>query len=132
MSEHSLFILAHTEARRRAAKAVAEAPEGYVVRITAPTRNLEQNAALHAKLGEIAERCSWAGRKWDLETWKRLLVGAWSRATGEQTVLLPALDGHGVEVVFRRTSTLTKRECSELLEFINAWAAERPEMAECS
>lgn len=66
---------------------------------------------------------SGAGRKWDIETWKRLLVGAWSRANKEPQVLLPALDGQGIEVVFRRTSTLTRAECNELLEFINAWAA---------
>ena len=44
--------------------------------------------------------------------------------------MLPALDGRGVEIVFRRTSKLTKRECSDLLEFVNAWVAERPEFAE--
>ena len=56
--------------------------------------------------------------------WKRLLVGAWTRANKEPVMLLPALDGHGVEMVFRRTSTLSRAECGELLEFVNAWAAE--------
>jgi hypothetical protein len=39
--------------------------------------------------------------------------------------MLPALDGHGVDIVFRRTSQLTKAECAELSEFVMAWAAER-------
>lgn len=130
MSDRRLFVLAHTEARKRAAQAVAEAPEGYVVRIEPPRRNLDQNAALHAKITEISQRMEWCGKRLDVDTWKRLLVGAWSRAENEPVTMLPALDGNGVEIIFRRTSTLTKRECSDLLEWINAWAAENvPEAA---
>ena len=124
MSDRRLFVLAHTEARKRAAQAVAEAPDGYVVRIEPPRRNLDQNAALHAKITEISQRMEWCGKRLDVDTWKRLLVGAWSRAENEPVTMLPALDGNGVEIIFRRTSTLTKRECSDLLEWINAWAAE--------
>ena len=124
MSDRRLFVLAHTAARKRAAQAVAEAPEGYVVRIEPPRRHLDQNAALHAKITEISQRMEWCGKRLDVDTWKRLLVGAWSRAENEPVTMLPALDGNGVEIIFRRTSTLTKRECSDLLEWINAWAAE--------
>jgi hypothetical protein len=124
------FILAHAEARRRAMAFVADAPEGWVVRVEPPKRSLDQNAALHALLGDIAKRCTWAGSRHDIDTWKRLLVGAWDRATGQPVVMLPALDGKGIEVVFRRTSSLTRAECSELLEFVSAWAAEQPAMQE--
>lgn len=124
MSEKRLFILAHMEARKRAAQAVAEAPEGYRVCIEPPKRDLNINAALHAKLAEIAASREWAGKRWDIETWKRLLVAAWSRATGQALVMLPALDGAGVDIVFRRTSAMTQAEVRELLTFIEAWAAE--------
>lgn len=120
----STFVMAHQEARRRAMQAVAAAPEGWVVQIKEPTRSGGQNAALHAMLTDIAARCEWIGRKWDLEVWKRLLTAAWCRATGESIVMLPALDGQGVDIVFRRTSSLSKRECSDLLEFVHCWAAE--------
>jgi hypothetical protein len=123
-----IYRLVHAEARRRAAQAIADAPDGHVVRISEPTRNLEINAALHARLAEIAERIEWAGRKWTPEVWKRLLVAAWSRANGEQTVVLPALDSYGVDVVFRRTSTMTQAEMRDLLAYIDAWCAEQPEM----
>lgn len=122
--DRRVFNLVHQEARRRAVACVSEAPDGYVVEVREPTRNLSQNAALHALITDIAGRCEWAGRRWDVETWKRLLVGAWSRANKEPIVMLPALDGWGVELVYRRTSTLTKRQCSDLMEFIGAWAAE--------
>jgi hypothetical protein len=88
------------------------------------TRSLAQNAKLHATIDEISRQCDWAGRKWDAEVWKRLLVAAWMRANGQQMMVVPALDGAGVDVVFQRTSTLSKAECSELLEFVQAWAAE--------
>lgn len=124
MSDKRILILAHDEARRRAVAAVVEAPSGYRVTIEPPKRNLDINAALHAKIGEIAACTEWAGRRWDIETWKRLLVAAWTRATGERSLILPALDGHGVDIVFRRTSTMTQKEVSDLLAFVEAWQAE--------
>jgi hypothetical protein len=124
VSDKRLFILAHAEARKRATQAIAEAPEGWQVTITPPKRNGDINAALHAKLGEIAASRKWAGKRWDIETWKRLLVAAWSRATGQALVMLPALDGAGVDIVFRRTSAMTQAEVRELLAFIEAWEAE--------
>lgn len=88
-------------------------------------RSSEQNRKLHALLQDIAQRREWAGRKWDAEVWKRLLVAAWTRARGEQSLIVPALDGHGVDVVFRRTSRMSKAELSELIDFIQAWEAQQ-------
>lgn len=124
MNERRVFVMAHAEARRRAIAAISEAPDGWRVEIAPPRRSGDQNAALHARIGEIADRMEWCGKRWDIETWKRLLVGAWTRAINEPVLMLPALDGHGVEIVFRRTSKLTKAECGELLTFVDAWAAE--------
>lgn len=94
------------------------------VSVAEQSRSIEQNAKLHATLAEIARQKEWAGQKWDTEVWKRLLTAAWMRARGERIMVVPALDGQGVDVVFRRTSSLTKAECSELLEFVIAWCAE--------
>jgi uncharacterized membrane protein len=99
----------------------------FEVRVTAETRSGEANAKLHAELTEIARVVPWAGQLRDTDTWKRLMVAAWLRARGESVELLPALDGHGVDVVFRRTSKLTRAECAELIEFILAWKAEHME-----
>jgi NinB protein len=57
-----IFRLVHAEARRRAAEACMSAPDGFVVRISEPTRNLEQNAAMWAALGEVSEQVVWHGR----------------------------------------------------------------------
>lgn len=126
-SDRRLFVLSHPIARARAAEAVAAAPDGYSVTIAPPKRDSQINAALHASIGEIASRVEWAGRRWDTETWKRLLVAAWTRTVNEPTVLLPAIDGHGVDIVFRRTSDMSQAEVRDLLAFIDAWKAERPE-----
>lgn len=93
--------------------------------IATETRNTEQNALLHVLLDKISRHIEWVGSKRDIETWKRLLTAAWLRARGESIELLPAIDGHGVDVVFRRTSDLNKQECAELIDFITAWSAER-------
>ena len=118
------FILAHELARRNAAQAILEAPTGYIVEIKPVSRTLAQNAKLHALITSIAKIKEWAGAKRDVETWKRLLTAAWLRARGEPIDMLPALDGHGVDIVFRHTSQLDVAEMIEEIEYIQAWAIE--------
>ena len=106
-------------------KAMTVAGHRLVLEIRPEKRSDAQNRLLHACLSEISKQVEWAGAKRDVDTWKRLLTAAWLRARGEQIEMLPAVDGHGVDIVFRRTSQLTKAECAELSEFVMAWAAER-------
>lgn len=94
-----------------------------VIEIRQEKRSDAENRLLHAMLGYIAKNVEWAGSKRDSETWKRLLTAAWLRARGEHVEMLPALDGCGIDVVFRRTSDLTRVECAELIEHIFAWGA---------
>jgi hypothetical protein len=95
-----------------------------VLEVKPETRSLKENAMLHALLAHISNHLEWAGKKRDTETWKRLMVAAWCRARNEHVEILPAIDGCGVDIVFRRTSQLTHSECAELIEFIFAWASE--------
>lgn len=106
------------------AKAALIAGHRMVLELRQETRSDAQNRLLHAWLGEIARTVEWAGKKRDTETWKRLLTAAWLRARGESVEVLPAVDGHGIDVVFRRTSSLTRSECAELCDFVIAWAVE--------
>lgn len=105
------------------AKSLLMAGHRCTLEVKPETRSDSQNKLLHALIGEIAASHEWCGKKHDTETWKRLLVAAWTRARGESVELLPALDGHGVDIVFRRTSKMTKAEVNELIEFIEAWRA---------
>lgn len=118
------IILARSS-RAYALREVESSPDGYVLTIAEPTRSLDQNAFLHAMLSDIAGQLKWAGSEHDVETWKRLLVAAWMRATGRQVTLLPALDGQGFDALYQRTSRLSKSECSELCEYILSWGTEQ-------
>jgi hypothetical protein len=107
------------------AKAMLMAGHRLVLELRQETRSDAQNRLLHSRIGDIAKQIEWAGCKRDADTWKRLLTAAWLRAKGESIEVLPALDGYGVDVVFRHTSKLTKAECVELSDFIMAWGSER-------
>lgn len=98
--------------------------QAYTLSIEEPKRSSSQNKLLHATLQDIAQRREWAGRKWDVLTWKRLLTAAWMRARGDQVLVVPALDGHGFDVVFEHTSKLSKAQMAELIDFIQAWDAQ--------
>lgn len=123
LTESRVFYLRHEAARRGVGEFAMVAPEGWRVTFEEDVRDLNINAALHAMIGEIAERREWAGRKWPLEVWKRLLVAAWSRAKGEHVQLVPALDGIGVDVVMIRTSKLSQADVRDLMGWIGAWDA---------
>lgn len=105
-------------------KALLLAGHRLVLEIRPRTRSDAQNRLLHSRIGDIAKHCEWAGAKRDADVWKRLLMAAWLRARGEGVEILPALDGRGVDVVFRHTSKLTRSECAELSEFVMAWGAD--------
>jgi len=96
-----------------------------VLSVKPETRSDAANRLLHATLSDIARQVEWAGKKRDVDIWKRLLTAAWMRARGESIELLPAADGSGVDIVFRHTSQLSRAECSELQEYIVAWGTEQ-------
>lgn len=87
-------------------------------------RSAEQNKLLHARLTDIANQVEHAGKKWDVLVWKRLLTAAWLREAGERPQMIPALDGHGFDVVYERTSKLSVKQCGELLNWIEAFGGE--------
>ena len=119
MSDKQLFILSHAQARQRAAQAVLDAPSGYAVKITPPTRSLESNSAMWAMLGDVAKQVVWHGRKLDAESWKHIFTSSLKRQD-----VVPNLDGTGFVVLGQSTSKMTKAEMSDLLELIQAFGAQ--------
>lgn len=87
-------------------------------------RSGEQNKYLHALLGDISGQVLHAGRKWDVLIWKRLLTAAWLREAGDQPQMIPAIDGHGFDVIYERTSKLSVKQCASLIEWITCFGAE--------
>lgn len=113
------FVMAHAEARRRAAQRCHDVPDGWMITFSEPTRNLEQNAALWALLSEIAEQVVWYGMKLTSAEWKDVLT-----ASLKQQKVVPGIDG-GFVICGTSTSKMSKREFSDLLELGQAFAAQQ-------
>lgn len=93
--------------------------------VTLRERSNEKNAHLHAILGAISKQRQWAGKWLDIEAWKRLMVAAFEREKGRSPEFYPALDGHGMDIVYSRTSRMSQEEIRELIHFAEAWAIEQ-------
>lgn len=122
MSEKQLFILKHPQARQRAAQAVLEATEGFAVRITPPTRNLEQSAKFHAICGDLARQLPYAGKKRTLEQWKALLCSGHSVATQENAEIVPGLEQEWLNLR-ESTASMSVARMSSLIEYALAYCA---------
>jgi len=102
-------------------KAMLIAGHRLVLVIRLETRSDKQNRLLHSRIGDVAKQCQWAGAKRDVDTWKRLLTSAWLRTQGEHIEMLPALDGHGVDIVYASTTKLSRKQCVDLSEYVMHW-----------
>ena len=118
MSKH-LVILHSRYDRERAARAIAAAPVGSVVEVRAPKRTSDQNSMLWSALSKIS-MAKPQGRHHTPEVWKCLFM----HAAGHAVQFEPGLDGSPFPIGFR-SSKLTKEQCSNLIEFILAYAAEQ-------
>lgn len=132
MTERRLFILSHDTARRNALQAVIDAPEGFVVRVEPANKSRDQESMYHAIFADVARTRTFMGKKWDAETWKRLLVDAFARVKAEEGeplqghgAMVPNLDHTGFVQLGVQTRRFTKKQASEFIEFLNAWMAER-------
>lgn len=122
MSERQLFVLSHQIARQRAVEAVQRAEKGYVVKITPPTRSLEQSAKFHAMCGDLARQLPYAGKRRSLDEWKFLLISGHSVATKEGTEILPGLEGEFLNLRESSASMGVKRMAS-LIEYAMAYGS---------
>jgi len=119
------FHLVHQQARMRAALSVSAAPDGYTVTISEPTRNLEQNALMWVYLDAFSKQLQWPvnGKLTRLtpEEWKAVLTSAFFQ---EAARVAMGING-GMVMLGVSTRSLGKREFAELIEFIQAVAADR-------
>lgn len=122
--ESRTYILSHDTARQRAAEDVKTAPVGWAVKVSEPTRNLEQNAAQWPILECFAKQ-----RKWPVdgemvymttEEWKDVLTAAFEQ---ESIRLAKGING-GFVMVGRRTREYGKKKFSDWLAFLHATAIE--------
>ena len=114
------YTLINQDIRARAVAAVQQAADGSVVMIReGDGRTLDQNALLWPLLHTVSQQVEWYGKKLTPENWKDIFSAALKR---QQVV--PGIDG-GFVVLGQSTSRMSKKEFSELIEFIYAFGAQR-------
>ena len=123
MSYPRTFVLVHDKARQNAIQAISTAPDGYKVKLSEPSRTLDQNAKFHAICGDIAEsNVVWAGKKRTAEQWKVLLVSAHAVATKAGSEILPGLEGEFVNLR-ESTALMSKERGASLIEYSLAFCS---------
>jgi len=116
----AVVVLNSRHERERVASWAAQAAPGTIVEFRQSKRTLDQNARLWACLTEIARKVEWHGMKLTADDWKDIFTAALRKHR-----FVPGLDENTVVPLGMRTSDMTKQEFSDLLELINAFAAER-------
>ena len=119
MSRATLYLTAD-HVRERAIRWIKELPHGTRVEFREAKRSDEQNKRLWASLADISAQVEWYGVKLTSEDWKDVLTASLRKAR-----VVPGLDAGAFVPLGMRTSTMTKREMSDLLELIYAFGSER-------
>ncbi len=113
--------LVNQRVRERAKVIIDSAPDGYVVRVSEPTRSLDQNARLWAMLTDISEQCKLNGKQFIREDWKCIFM----RACGWDVMFLPDLgDGRQFPAGFK-SSKMTVGEMASLITYVSAYGDEQ-------
>lgn len=125
------FVLAHEQARQRAATACYDAPANWVVDIKPPKQSRDQQALYHVIFDEFADQARFMDKQWDSEAWKRLLIDAYARHRASEGrplaghgLIVPSLDGGGWVQLGVQSRDFRKEEASEFIEMLHATADE--------
>ena len=116
---YPLLKLINRRVRERAKVIIDGAPDGYVVRVSEPTRSLDQNAKMWPMLADIS-RAEPKGWKLTDNDWKAILM----HACGWEVQFLDGLDGRPFPKGFR-SSHMTVRQMADLITFVGAYGDER-------
>ena len=119
MSDKQIFRFVHIEARRRAAAYCMTAPEGSIAEFKDATRTIEQNSKLWPMLDDISKQVEWYKNWLSIEEWKDFF----SAIILKQKVV-PNMEGTGFIAVGGRTSKMSKKMFSEMIELIYAFGSE--------
>lgn len=96
------------------------APDNTMVVFKENKRTLEQNAKLHAAIDDVAQQVTWHGQTLPAWKWKQLFVDALNN-----TEIIPGIEPGTFTAVRKSTTELSIPECSDLIEIVHAFGAER-------
>jgi hypothetical protein len=116
----ALIVLRDHLDRSRALSWIAKAPPGTRVEFKSAKRTLPQNDLLWARLTEIARQVEWYGQHLSTTDWKDIFTASLRRAR-----VVPGLEPGSFVPLGMRTSDMSKEEMGNLLDLIEAFAAER-------
>lgn len=103
-----------------AISAIRRAPMGYTVEIAPETRTKVQNRLLWPLLADVARQVEWHGLRLSQDDWKDMFTAGLKNLR-----VVPNLDGSGFVALGQRTSTMSKRTFSDLIELIFAFGSDR-------
>jgi hypothetical protein len=112
------IILAGDTQRAYAKQCIDAANPMSVVTVKDPTRSNIQNAKMHAMLADIA-RARPQGLTWTVDTWKAAMM----HLCGHQVVFCPGLDDSGPFPMGFRSSQLTVKQMTDLIECMYEYGA---------
>lgn len=133
MREIKIFNLIDAARRRRCADWVLhEAPEGWRVTGSPQAKRRAQEEKYHAQIDDICRQTTYAGKRWDRDDMKRILVDEFAeemRLAGtplhHDGRLIPSENGRRVIQLGIQTRDFYVGEASQFIEFLYAYGAER-------
>lgn len=125
-------ILAGELQRRTAAQYLAEQPLGNVVTFSEPTKKRIQEEKYHCQIEDIAKQSEYAGKRWDNDDMKRILIDEFAdemRNAGtplhHDGRLIPSENGRRVIQLGIQSRDFYVKEASAFIEWLYAWGADR-------
>lgn len=110
------IILSGPSQRQLAHRLIDLAGDCYVVKISEPKRNMDQNAKMWAMLSDVS-RAKPEGRMWTTDAWK----AAFMHSLGHQCQFAEGLDGSGPFPIGFRTSRLSVQQMADLITVISEY-----------
>ena len=121
MTDRQSFRLINDRVKANALRAVAAAPQDYVVSIGPRKRSSDQNAMFHAICGDIAKSGhKFAGKPRSAAVWKVLLISGHAAATGDGNEVVPGLEGEFVNIR-ESSANMGVRRAASLLTYVLAY-----------
>lgn len=126
MDDQHLTFRITPQTRQAAIQAAMRCPEGFVIELRPEKRTDIQSQRLHAMCGDFSKQLQWAGAWRTKVDWKRLLVDASSRASGDGGyTVAPSLDFSGVVTMGELTRDMGIKRMSTVIEYAFAYGAEK-------
>lgn len=119
MTTRKAITINGPEDRQKIATWAKNVDVGTIVEFRKKTRSNEQNAKLHAMLGEVAAQVVWYGAKLKVEDWKNMFTASLRKAQ-----VVPGIDPGTVVPIGIHTSSMTVDEMSNMIEAIYAFGAD--------